>query len=102
MIVVAPAQPAVHMDWNKQGRMIWWWLLIMENDKRIKFGTKSFSNTTLNNQPTRHNQLQDIVTKEKHIMVKKNEAELSPTQRKELLKILKTRFEKNMNRHKGI
>jgi hypothetical protein len=28
--------------------------------------------------------------------------ELSPQQRKELLRILKTRFEKNMNRHKGI
>lgn len=27
---------------------------------------------------------------------------LSPDQQKELLKILKTRFEKNMNRHKGI
>jgi len=28
--------------------------------------------------------------------------ELSPEQRKELLKALKTRFEKNMNRHKGL
>jgi len=28
--------------------------------------------------------------------------ELSPQQRKELLRILNTRFEKNMNRHKGI
>lgn len=28
--------------------------------------------------------------------------ELAPEQREELLKVLKTRFEKNMNRHKGI
>ena len=28
--------------------------------------------------------------------------ELSPKQREELLKTLKTRFEKNMNRHKGL
>ena len=28
--------------------------------------------------------------------------ELSPEQREEQLKILKTRFEKNMNRHKGL
>jgi hypothetical protein len=28
--------------------------------------------------------------------------ELSPKQREELLKVLKTRFEKNLNRHKGI
>ena len=32
----------------------------------------------------------------------KNKKKLSPVQREELLKILKTRFEKNMNRHKGI
>ena len=35
-------------------------------------------------------------------MAKKTKNELSPEQRKELLKLLKTRFEKNMNRHKGI
>src|SRR5512132_3059694 len=35
-------------------------------------------------------------------MTKKNEKELSPEQREELLKALKTRFEKNMNRHKGV
>ena len=28
--------------------------------------------------------------------------ELSPKQREELLKVLKARFEKNMNRHKGL
>ncbi|HYG37066.1 MAG TPA: DUF4256 domain-containing protein [Cytophagales bacterium] len=32
----------------------------------------------------------------------KNKKELSPEQRKELLKTLKVRFEKNMNRHKGV
>jgi len=31
-----------------------------------------------------------------------NKKSLSPTQREELLKILKARFEKNMNRHKGL
>ena len=31
-----------------------------------------------------------------------NKKELSPAQRKELLKALKARFEKNMNRHKGL
>lgn len=31
-----------------------------------------------------------------------NKKELSPEQREELLKILKDRFEKNMNRHRGI
>src|SRR5512132_1933150 len=35
-------------------------------------------------------------------MTKKNEKELSPEQREELLGALKTRFEKNMNRHKGL
>jgi hypothetical protein len=35
-------------------------------------------------------------------MTGKNKAELSPAQREELLKTLKTRFEKNMNRHKGL
>lgn len=32
----------------------------------------------------------------------KNKKELSPKQHEELLKILKARFEKNMNRHKGL
>src|SRR5881394_1960155 len=31
-----------------------------------------------------------------------NKKQLSPEQRKELLRILKARFEKNMNRHKGL
>src|SRR5437773_3466523 len=31
-----------------------------------------------------------------------NKKELSPEQRKELLKALKTRYEKNLNRHKGL
>jgi len=31
-----------------------------------------------------------------------NQKELSPEQREDLLKTLKTRFEKNMNRHKGL
>jgi hypothetical protein len=31
-----------------------------------------------------------------------NKKELSPEQREELLKVLKARFEKNMNRHKGL
>jgi hypothetical protein len=35
-------------------------------------------------------------------MTNKNKKELSPKQREELLKALKTRFEKNMNRHKGL
>ena len=35
-------------------------------------------------------------------MTKRNKKELSPEQRDELLSALKTRFEKNMNRHKGI
>jgi hypothetical protein len=35
-------------------------------------------------------------------MAKKNKQELSDEERDELLKILKSRFEKNMNRHKGI
>jgi hypothetical protein len=34
--------------------------------------------------------------------MKNNKKELSPKQREELLGILKTRFEKNMIRHKGI
>jgi hypothetical protein len=33
---------------------------------------------------------------------KKGKQELSPKQREELLKVLKARFEKNMNRHKGL
>ncbi len=35
-------------------------------------------------------------------MAKKNKNELSPKQREELIGELKVRFEKNMNRHKGI
>lgn len=35
-------------------------------------------------------------------MTKKNKKELSPKQREELLSVLRARFEKNMNRHKGI
>jgi hypothetical protein len=35
-------------------------------------------------------------------MAKKNKKELLPKQYEELLKTLKTRFDKNMNRHKGI
>ena len=35
-------------------------------------------------------------------MPKKNKNELSPAQRQELLTALKARFEKNMNRHKGL
>ena len=31
-----------------------------------------------------------------------NKKELSPKQREELIRALKTRFEKNMNRHKGL
>jgi len=38
----------------------------------------------------------------KYNSMKHNKKELSPEQRKELLKTLKARFEKNMNRHKGI
>jgi hypothetical protein len=34
--------------------------------------------------------------------MKSNKKKLSPQEREELLAILKTRFEKNMNRHKGI
>jgi len=33
---------------------------------------------------------------------KSNKKQLSPEQRKELLRTLQTRFEKNMNRHKGV
>jgi hypothetical protein len=39
--------------------------------------------------------------KEELIMTKRN-TELSPEQREELLRTLKARFEKNMNRHKGL
>jgi hypothetical protein len=35
-------------------------------------------------------------------MTKRNKKELSPGQREELLRALKARFEKNMNRHKGL
>ena len=34
--------------------------------------------------------------------IKSNKKELSPKQREELLSVLKARFEKNMNRHKGL
>jgi hypothetical protein len=37
-----------------------------------------------------------------HQPLKKNKKELSPERRKELLASLKARFEKNMNRHKGL
>src|SRR5215204_982450 len=35
-------------------------------------------------------------------MTKRNKKELSPEQRVELFRALKARFEKNMNRHKGL
>src|SRR3954451_16226673 len=35
-------------------------------------------------------------------MRKGNKKELSPEQREELLRVLKARFEKNMNRHQGL
>ena len=35
-------------------------------------------------------------------MTNRNKKELSPEQREELLRALQTRFEKNMNRHKGL
>src|SRR5215212_2801461 len=35
-------------------------------------------------------------------MIKRNKNELSAEERAELLKVLKARFEKNMNRHKGL
>jgi predicted nucleic acid-binding protein len=34
--------------------------------------------------------------------INSNKKELSPEQREELLRALKARFEKNMNRHKGL
>jgi len=34
--------------------------------------------------------------------IKSNKRELAPKQREELLRVLKARFEKNMNRHKGL
>src|SRR3982074_2630095 len=34
--------------------------------------------------------------------INSNKTDLSPEQREELLRALKTRFEKNMNRHKGL
>src|SRR3990170_7981705 len=34
--------------------------------------------------------------------INSNKKELSPEQREELLRVLKARFEKNMNRHKGL
>src|SRR6186997_3479735 len=36
------------------------------------------------------------------IMSTSNKKQLSPKQREELLKVLKARFEKNTNRHKGL
>src|SRR3982074_1731606 len=36
-----------------------------------------------------------------HQPIKRNKKDLSPEQREELLRALKARFEKNMNRHKG-
>jgi hypothetical protein len=38
----------------------------------------------------------------KNIIMHKLKKELSPEQREELLEVLKARFEKNMNRHKGL
>jgi hypothetical protein len=50
-----------------------------------------------------HNELKDIEHKsEQHIIVMENKKELSPEQREELIRTLKARFEKNMNRHKGL
>jgi len=40
--------------------------------------------------------------KGKGTLTNRSKKELSPSQREELLKTLKTRFEKNMNRHKGL
>jgi hypothetical protein len=37
-----------------------------------------------------------------HQALKKNKKDLSPEQRKELLRTLKARFERNMNRHQGL
>jgi len=37
-----------------------------------------------------------------HQPLKRNKKELSPEQREDLLRALKVRFEKNMNRHKGL
>jgi hypothetical protein len=37
-----------------------------------------------------------------HQPLKRNKKELSPEQREELLRALKARFEKNVNRHKGL
>jgi len=34
--------------------------------------------------------------------INNNKRELAPKQREELLRVLKARFEKNMNRHKGL
>ena len=34
--------------------------------------------------------------------INSNKKELSPVQREELLRALKARFEKNLNRHKGL
>jgi hypothetical protein len=50
-----------------------------------------------------HNQLLDIINKsEFNIKTMGNQKELSSEQNKELIRALKARFEKNMNRHKGL
>jgi hypothetical protein len=46
--------------------------------------------------------LQKTLRKHKSIGMNSNKKQLSPEQREELLSTLKTRFEKNMNRHKGV
>jgi hypothetical protein len=50
-----------------------------------------------------NNQLKDRVINTKyHIMTMENKMELSSEQREELIRALKARFEKNMNRHNGL
>jgi hypothetical protein len=52
---------------------------------------------------SRRRRLRHNVSKLKYVpMTKNNRKALSPEQREEILKTLKTRFEKNMNRHKGV
>src|SRR5919107_838782 len=48
-----------------------------------------------------HNRLQDKANKNMN-NINRNKKELSLEQREELLETLKARFEKNMNRHKGL
>jgi len=43
-----------------------------------------------------------IIHLKNHFMAAKNKKELPPVQSEELLRIVKVRFEKNMNRHKGL